>query len=395
MPAGLILVLAAACGLIAANLYYAQPLISLIAPDIGLQQSFAGVILTLTQVGYCAGLVLLVPLGDLIENRKLVLWTLSGAIIALLVSATAHSAPVYLAAALAIGLGSVAVQMLVPIAAHLASDAHRGRVVGNVMSGLLVGIMLARPVSSLIANAFGWRPVFGMSAAMMVLVGASLLRWLPQRRPAAGQGYEALIASLWTVVRDTPLLRRRALYQAALFAAFSLYWTAVPLVLMSPLVGLTQRGIALFSLAGVAGALAAPVAGRLADRGHTRIATGMALATVALSFLVAWTGRSGSLAALLTAGILLDLGVQANLVLGQRTIYTLGAHLRGRLTGLFMAMMFAGGAIGSLLASLAFTRGGWALVSWIGLGFPLAALFLYCIERQPRMDCSKTCESTA
>jgi predicted MFS family arabinose efflux permease len=229
----------------------------------------------------------------------------------------------------------------------------------------------------------------------MVLVAASLLRWLPQRRPAAGQGYKDLIVSLWSVLRDTPLLRRRALYQAALFAAFSLYWTAVPLVLMGPAFGLTQRGVALFSLAGVAGALSAPVAGRLADRGHTRIATGVALATVALSFLVAWMGRSGSLATLLTAGILLDLGVQANLVLGQRTIYTLGGPVRSRLTGLFMAIMFAGGAVGSLIASLAFTRGGWALVSWIGLTFPVAALFFYFIEPNPRTGCTNACQSAA
>lgn len=381
VPAWTIFLLACSCGLIVANLYYAQPLIGMIAPSIGLDTSAASLIVTLTQTGYCAGLVLLVPLGDLVENRKLVLWTLSGAFIALLVAATAQSTPWFLAAALFIGLGSVAVQMLVPIAAHLAPDASRGRVVGNVMSGLLTGIMLARPVSSLIASAFDWRAVFGASALLMAALGLVLRRALPQRRPMTSHSYVELIGSLWILLRDTPLLRRRAAYQAALFGAFSLYWTAVPLVLASPTFGLGQRGIALFALAGVAGALSAPVAGRLADRGRTRVATGVSIAMVAVSFLLAWMGGSGSLTVLLAAGILLDLGVQANLVLGQRAIYALGAHIRSRLNGLYLAIFFAGGALGSSIASLAFAHGGWGLVSAIGLAFPLAALLFYTTER--------------
>jgi predicted MFS family arabinose efflux permease len=375
----MIVLLASACGLIVANLYYAQPLISLIAPEIGLGPSAASLIVTLTQAGYCAGLVLLVPLGDLAENRSLILRTLGVALIALAVAAIAQSAPWFLAASLFIGLGSVAVQMLVPIAAHLAPEASRGRVVGNVMSGLLTGIMLARPVSSLIASAFGWRAVFGASALLMAVLGLILRRALPQRRPAAGHSYVELIGSLWTLLRDTPLLRRRAAYQAALFAAFSLYWTAVPLVLSSPAFGLTQRGIALFALAGVAGALSAPIAGRLADRGWTRVATGVSLSLAAVSFLLAWFG-GGSLLALLAAGILLDLSVQANVVLGQRAIYALGAHIRSRLNGLYLAIFFAGGALGSSIASVVYTHGGWSLVSWVGFAFPVAGLLFYATE---------------
>jgi predicted MFS family arabinose efflux permease len=382
-PGWTIFLMASACGLIAANLYYAQPLIKLIAPDIGLHLSAASLIVTLTQIGYCAGLVLLVPLGDLVENRDLVLWTLGGALVALAVAACSASAPWFLGASLAIGIGSVAVQMLVPMAAHLAPDASRGQVVGKVMSGLLTGIMLSRPVASLVASAFGWRAVFGGSAALMLVLGAVLRRALPPRRPASGQGYAALIASLWTLLRQHPVLRRRAAYQAALFAGFSLYWTAVPLVLSSPAFGLSQRGIAWFTLAGVAGALSAPVAGRLADRGRTRVATGAALAMVAASFALAWVGAAGSLAALLAAGILLDLGVQANLVLGQRAIYALGEHVRSRLNGLYMAIFFAGGAIGSSVASMAYAHGGWALVSGIGLAFPLVALVFYATEPAP------------
>ena len=376
----MILLLATACGLIAANLYYAQPLIGLIAPAIGLPRSAASLIVTLTQLGYCAGLVLLVPLGDLVENRRLTLFTLSGAVIALTVAAGASSAPWFLAASLAIGLGSVTVQMLVPIAAHLAPDESRGRVVGNVMSGLLLGIMLARPVASLVASAFGWRFLFGSSAVVMVALGLTLRCLLPQRHPAATHGYASLIGSLWALLRRTPVLRRRAAYQASLFATFSLFWTAVPLELAGPGFHLTQRGIAMFALAGAAGAVAAPVAGRIADRGWSRIATGLSLASVAVAFLLARLGGTGSMPALLAAGVLLDLGVQSNLVLGQRAIYALGAETRSRLNGIYMAIFFAGGALGSAVASPAYMRGGWSLVSWIGVAIPVVALLLYGTE---------------
>ena len=376
----MIALLATACGLIAANLYYAQPLIGLIAPAIGLSRTAASLIVTLTQLGYCAGLVLLVPLGDLVENRRLTLLTLAGAVLALAVAAAATAAPLFLAASLAVGLGSVAVQMLVPIASHLAPDASRGRVVGNVMSGLLLGIMLARPVASLIASAFGWRFLFGASAVVMVLLGVVLRVLLPQRRPVAAHSYASLIGSLWTLLRQTPVLRRRAAYQASLFAAFSLFWTAVPLELAAAPFHLTQRGIALFALAGAAGAIAAPIAGRIADRGWSQVATGLSLAAVAVAFLLARLGGTGSMAALLVAGVLLDLGVQSNLVLGQRAIYALGAHARSRLNGIYMAIFFAGGALGSALASPATTAGGWALVSWIGVAIPAAALLLYATE---------------
>jgi predicted MFS family arabinose efflux permease len=379
IPAWMILLLATACGLIVANLYYAQPLIGLIAPAVGLAPAAASLIVTLSQLGYCAGLVLLVPLGDLVENRRLTLLTLGGVILALLMAATAPSAAWFLAASLAIGLGSVAVQMLVPLAAHLAPDAIRGRVVGNVMGGLLLGLMLARPVASLVADDLGWRFLFGAAAVVMAGLTAILRLLLPQRHPAATHSYATLIGSLWTLLRRTPVLRRRAAYQASLFAAFSLFWSAVPLELAGPQFRLTQRGIALFALAGAAGAIAAPIAGRIADRGWSRIATGASLALVAAAFLLAWLG-SGSVVALATAGVLLDFGVQSNLVLGQRAIYALGAETRSRLNGIYMAIFFGGGAIGSAVASLAYARGGWVLVSRIGLAIPIAALLLYATE---------------
>jgi len=380
VSAGMTFLLAAACGLTAANIYYAQPLIGLIAPAVGLGDTAASLIVTFTQVGYCVGLMLLAPLGDLVENRALTFWTLCGAVIARLAAAFAPSAPAFLAAALCIGFGSVAAQMLVPIAAHLAPDASRGRTIGNVMSGLLLGIMLARPVSSLIADVFGWRAIFELSALAMAALAIALRALLPERRPKVDHGYVELIVSLWALLRDTPMLRRRAAYQAALFAAFSLYWTAVPLELAGPTYGLSQRGIALFALAGAGGALSAPIAGRIADRGRSRAATGVSMVVVALAFLLARFGANGSMIALLAAGIALDAGVQANQVVSQRAIYALGVQARSRLNGLYIAIFFVGGAAGSAVASLAYALGGWERVSWIGLAFALAALTFYATE---------------
>src|SRR5258708_192082 len=217
ITARLTLVLAASCGLIVANLYYAQPLIALIAHDLAMPEATASLIVTLTQLGYVLGLVLLVPLGDLIENRRLVALVLCVTAAALLAAALAPASAAMLGAVLLIGATSVVAQMLVPFAAQLAPDATRGRVVGNVMSGLLLGILLARPIASLVADHAGWRAMFFASAAAMALLALALTRALPQRRPMAAIGYGTLLASLWEVLRDTKLLRRPAVYQAALF----------------------------------------------------------------------------------------------------------------------------------------------------------------------------------
>lgn len=383
ISAGLTFLLAAACGLVAANIYYAQPLIGPISAALGLSPQAAGLIVTLTQIGYGLGLLLVVPLADLLENRRLVLALISLAVLGLLGAGLVGQALPFLICSLLIGLGSVAVQVLVPYAAHMASDATRGQVVGNVMSGLMLGIMLARPVASLVTRISAWPVVFLLSAAVMVALMLVLGRRLPQRRPQAGLSYGALMASMAGLLRTMPVLRQRALYQACLFGAFSLFWTATPLLLASPTFGLTQGGIALFGLAGVAGAIASPIAGRIADRGIIRPASAAAMGLVALSFPITHLAAPGSglaLALLVAAAILLDFGVTANLVLGQRAIFALGAHLRGRLNGLYMAIFFVGGALGSAIGGWSFAHGGWMLTSWIGAALPLLALLALAFE---------------
>jgi predicted MFS family arabinose efflux permease len=372
-----ILMLAAACGLLVANIYYAQPLIAEIARSLGLATGAAGLIVTMSQIGYGVGLLFVVPLGDLVENRRLILISVALSAVALACAAFAPSAAVFLACAAVIGLGSVAVQILIPLAAHLAPDATRGRVVGTVSSGLMIGIMLARPVSSFVAAQSSWRVMFGLSAAAMVVLAATLSRALPRRVPQTKMTYGELMGSMVHLVMATPVLRRRAFYQACLFFAFSLFWTTIPLLLAGPHYGLTQNGIALFALAGVSGAIAAPIGGRVADRGWGRPATGCAIGIVALAMLGSIIVPQGSAVAILllvAAAIAIDFGCQANLVLGFRAIFSLGPDARGRLNGVYLSTAFVGGAIGSALGAWAYARGGWSLACCIGLTPPLIAL---------------------
>jgi predicted MFS family arabinose efflux permease len=382
VPSWITLLLAVACGVIVANIYYAQPLIALISTDLGLSPATAGLIVTATQIGYGAGLLLLVPLADLFENRRLVLVVVAIAACALAAAASATSAVAFLVASLLIGFGSVAVQILVPYAAHLAPESVRGQTVGKVVSGLLLGIMLARPLASFLTDLLSWRAVFGASTMAMFLVIAVLARALPPRMPAPGLGYAALLRSMGELALTQPVLRRRALYQAALFGGFSVFWTAVPLLLAQRF-GLSQTGIALFALAGVAGAVAAPLAGRAADRELSRVLTPVAIALVSGAFLLskfATDGSTGALFLLALAGIVLDFGVSANLVFGQRAVYGLGAAIRSRVNGLFMATFFAGGAVGSAVGAWAYARGGWDLASSIGAVLPLLALGYFATE---------------
>ncbi|MBN6716980.1 MFS transporter [Pseudomonas capsici] len=381
MTRGLVMLFAFCCGAIVANIYYAQPIIELIAPDIGLSSTMASLIVSLTQVGYALGLFFLVPLGDLLENRRLMLLTTGVAILSLLGAAFAEQPNLFLVVSLLVGFSSVSVQMLIPLAAHLAPEETRGRVVGSIMGGLLLGILLARPVSSLVADHFGWRAVFGSAAVLMAGISVVLATTMPKRVPDHRASYGQLLFSLWALLRQQPVLRQRAFYQACMFATFSLFWTAVPLELARNH-GLSQSQIALFALIGAIGAIAAPISGRLADAGHSRIATLSALLFGALSFLPGLIPAPYNLIGLAVTGVVLDFCVQMNLVVGQRAVYALDAASRSRLNALYMTSIFIGGAIGSSVASVLFDHGGWVWISVVGTALPLIALLVFLRDSQ-------------
>ena len=363
------LVMAVACGLTVANLYYCQPLLDLISDGFDVGQGTASLVVTLTQVGYAAGLLFLVPLGDLLENRRLVTRLLLGTAVALAVAAASPALPVFLAFSVLVGLTSVIVQILVPLAAHLAPDEQRGRYVGTVMSGLLLGILLARSASSAVADVLGWRAIYVVSAVLMVALSLVLRRLLPAWRPAHDATYAGTLASVWRLVRTEPVLRRKAFAQAMMFGAFTAYWTAITYELIDDH-GFSQGGIALFALVGAGGAAAAPLAGRLADRGHGELGQGIALLVAAASFVLSLTGQ-GSWVLLGVAAVVLDFCVQSHQVMGQHVIYALRPEARARINTVYMTTIFVGGALASLLTGWLHDHGGWSTVCVLGLVLPL------------------------
>lgn len=384
-PSGrLIFILAWAIGVLAANLYYAQPLVALIADALHMPASDAGLVVTLTQAGYGAGVLFLVPLGDLIENRKLILSMIAVSFFALLGLAFSTDKFTYFMAAGLLGLGTSCLQIIIPYVSHLTPESMRGKVVGRLMSGVMIGIMLSRPLASFLADLISWHAVFFVSAAMMAVLGAVLAKALrPRRNSAPGLTYFGLLKSLFALFTRVTILRRRAIYQACMFAAFCLFWTATPLLLAGPAFHMSQTQIALFALVGVGGAISAPFAGIAADKGWSRAGTAISMLAGMLAFFITHffaPGSASSLAMLVVAALLLDAGVSANLVLGQREIFSLRAKYRSRLNGLYIGTIFVGGGLGSYIGVWSYARGGWPATAWAGAAMPALALVYFAGE---------------
>jgi predicted MFS family arabinose efflux permease len=375
----LVLLLATTCGAAVANNYYAQPLLHTIANTFGVSDATAGLLVTAGQAGYAVGLALLVPLGDLLERRRLICRLLVATAAAEALAAVAPGIAV-LATALAVaGVTSVVAQIVVPMAASLAGEAQRGQVVGTVMSGLIIGILLARTVSGLIASAGSWRPVFVMAAAVMLLLAAVLRRALPESLPSgasAAMSYRALLRSVLALVREEPVLRLRMGLGAAALGCFSILWTPVTFLLAGPPYHYGTAVIGLFGIAGLAGAGIAPVAGRLADRGRGNYATLGAIVALLGSWGLLALGAH-SLAALIAGIVVLDLGSQALHISNQSAIYALRPGARSRLNTAYMVSYFLGGAVMSAAASVLYSTAGWGGVCILGAAVAGAALCLW------------------
>jgi predicted MFS family arabinose efflux permease len=365
-----------ACGAAVASNYYAQPLLHTIGASFGVTGSTAGLLVTAAQVGYAAGLAFLVPLGDAAERRRLITGMMVVTSAALAAAAAAPDIAALGSALAVVGVSTVAAQIIVPMTASLAAGQQRGRAVGTVMSGLMIGVLTARVISGLVAATAGWRPVYAIAAVIMLLLAAVLRRMLPAVPPSGSSSYRALLRSVLRLVRDEPVLRQRMALGAVAMGSFSILWTSVTFLLSGPPYRYGSAVIGLFSLAGIAGAVAAPQVGRLADRGYGRLGT---LATIVI-VLAGWgllALGAHWLAALIPGIVLLDLGAQALHISNQSDIYALRAEVHSRLNTAYMVAYFTGGAIMSAAASLAFSAVGWSGVCVLGVVTAAAGLAVW------------------
>ena len=378
LPASLVLLLATGAGLSVASLYYAQPMLGVLGADIGASGRAVGFIPTLTQLGYALGILLLAPLGDRFDRRRIVLAKAAVLCAALLVAGAAPSIGVLLAASLAIGLAATMAQDIVPAAATLAPEASRGKTVGTVMTGLLLGILLSRVVSGFVAEHFGWRSMFIAAAASIALVGAAAWRGLPRFRPTTHLAYGALLGSLATLWSRHGTLRRAAFAQGLLAVGFSAFWSTLAVMLHGAPFHLGSAAAGAFGLAGAAGALAAPLAGRLADRRGpemvTRLGAGLVVVSFAAMGLAPLMPPHAQLWLLALAAVGFDLGMQAALIAHQTIVYGIEPGARSRLNAVLFTAMFIGMAAGSALGALALAQWGWVGVTGLATGTAAAAL---------------------
>lgn len=394
LSSAMALLLALACGLSVANIYFAQPLLDAMAQDLGIAPAAIGMVVTFTQIGYAFGLILIVPLGDLWDRRRLIAGQIALSATGLVVVGTASHTAVLLAGLTLVGVLAVVVQILVAFAATLATPDGRGRAIGTVTSGVVGGILLARFASGALADIGGWRTVYLVSAGLMLAMAVLLLRVLPRGPHAAmaGSSYLSLLRSTAALFAEEPILRERALFAFLIFADLNVFWTSIVLPLSAPPFVLSHTTIGLLGVAGFAGALGARNAGRLADLGWAQRTTGLSL----MLMLAAW----GAIACLhvslwfVVAGvIMLDLGLQAVHVTSQSLIVAARPDAASRLVGGYMVFYSIGSAAGGIAATMVYAIGGWSGVCMLGSGISAAALLVWVINAS-RMQEAAGCALT-
>lgn len=373
IPAVLILLLAVGAGLGAATLYYAQPMLGVLGGEFQATPGAIGLVPTLTQLGYALGILLLAPLGDRFDRRYIILVKIGALTAALLTAAAAPTLGVLLVASLAIGVAATLAQDIVPAAATLAPDAQRGKMVGMVMTGLLLGILLSRVVSGWVADQWGWRTMFVGAAASIALLGVAVWVRLPRFVPTTALSYGALLGSLLTLWRRHAELRRAAVAQGLLSIGFSAFWSTLAVMLHAAPFHLGSGAAGAFGLAGAAGALAAPLAGRIADRKGPELVTRLGAVLVAAAFLAMALGAD-QLWLIALGAVVFDLGFQATLVAHQSIVYSIEPAARSRLNAVLFVGMFTGMSSGAFLGSLVLGQWGWVGVCVLAVVSALSAL---------------------
>lgn len=354
----LVRLLAVGAGAAVANSYYNQAFLGHLTTEFGLAAGAASIAPVLTQAGNAVGVLFLAPLGDRLERKSLILTTIGALVIALIGAAVSPSFAWLAAASLAVGLFATVAQQIVPLAVHLALPAERGRILGKVTGGILIGILLARTVSGVISDLWGWPFVFWFAAALMTTVGAALALWLPRVPPTTDLSYPRLIGSLWALVRTHAVLRRAIAVQFLIFAAFIGFWSNVALLLAGPPYQLGGTAVGLLALVGIAGALVAPIAGGFADRRGPTVVVSAGAGLVLLAFVIFGLWQ-GSITGLVVGILILDLAVQSSQVANQTRVYALDPTASSRFNTVFMATMLTGGAVGAGIGGAAFASWGW------------------------------------
>lgn len=385
MSHALVLLFATACGMSVANIYFAQPLLDQLSNEFGINHSIIGVVITITQIFYGLGLLLLVPLGDLLNQRRLIVGQMLLSTTALVIVGTASSSMVLFAGMALVGLLAVVTQTLVAFAATIASPTERGRVVGIVTSGIVIGILLARTFAGILTDVAGWRSVYLFSAALMLLMVFMFIKMLPNvEREVKSLSYPQLIRSVLALFIQERTLRVRSVLAMLIFADFSILWTSLVLPLSTPSIALSHSAIGAFGLVGVAGALAAARAGKLADQGYGQRTTGIALALLLISWLfISYIEQS--LIALVIGIVLLDLAVQAIHVTNQTMILPLHTEARSRLTAGYMVFYSIGSAGGSIASTQIYVHFGWGGVSLLGASVSALALLFWAMTRRVKI----------
>ena len=378
LPPALVLLLASAAGLAVASLYYSQPMLGVLGADLGASTRALGLVPTLTQLGYALGILLLAPLGDRYDRRSIILAKAVVLMAALLLAAAAPSIGVLMLASLAIGLAATLAQDIVPAAATLAPETQRGRIVGTVMTGLLLGILLSRVISGFVAEHYGWRAMFSAAAFSIACIGLAAWRGLPRFKPTTQLAYAALMGSLAALWRQHPALRRAALAQGLLSLGFSAFWSTLAVMLHGAPFHLGSAAAGAFGLAGAAGALVAPLAGRMADRSGpervARLGAVLCIAAFAAMALGPVLQPTAQLVLLAVCAVVFDLGVQATLIAHQTIVYGIDPGARSRLNAVLFVGMFTGMATGAALGSLLLAAWGWSAVMLLAAASAAAAL---------------------